>query len=82
MALAVAVTCSAWSPKGRVLMKPDPYLALRLQRAVLLQEIFLKGVMQRANWSCRLIFGLLLLKQRGKLGIQTWGSLEGRAACG
>lgn len=49
MALAIAVTCSALSPKVRLLMKPDPHTARRVHRAVLLQEIFLKGVMQRAG---------------------------------
>lgn len=35
--------------KGRLLMKPNHHPALRVQRAVLIQEISLKGVMQRAG---------------------------------
>lgn len=44
--LAIALHCPQ---KGRLLMKPNHHPALRVQRAVLIQEISLKGVMQRAG---------------------------------
>lgn len=51
-------------------------LALMLQKAILLPEILLKDVMQRARRSCQLIFKLSSLKQCSKLGLHALENLE------
>lgn len=69
---------SALSPKGRLLMKPDPHAARRVQSSSVTGNI-----PQRCDaegWSSQLLFRSF--KQRGDLGMQALESLGGRAACG
>lgn len=57
-------------------------LALTLQKDILLPEILLKDVTQRASHSCQLIFKLPTLKQIGNLWLHTLENVEGRTVCG